>query len=451
MQQKNHSIPRLWENALALLRERLTPQIFTTWIEPIESSVEDNRLLLMLPNQYFYELFVNEYLKELQQAIMDVGGGGVEIEIGCNEDETPGPKGSMSLTDIDEDSFMREPPSIPKLDERYTFASYVVGPSNQLAHAACHAVAKEPAGNYNPLFIYGGVGLGKTHLLHAIGWEAIAIHKDIRVVYRSSEQFMNEMIAAVRLDKLVEFRSRYRDQCDILLIDDIQFIAGKKMTQEEFFHTFNFLYSSSKHIVVTSDKYPQEIPALEERLRTRFQSGLIADIQEPELETRMAIITKKAEREGIRLTNDVVLFLAGAIETNIRELEGSLTRLSAFAKLSGAEIDLQLAQQALRNILPQDRAPIVNIETIQKMVADHYDIKLNELKGGSRQKRILIPRQVAMYLCRKIAQASYPEIGERFGGKDHSTVINACQKIDKLRKQDNEVHVSIQTLESRLT
>jgi chromosomal replication initiator protein len=445
-------IPRLWENALSLLRERLTPQIFSAWIEPVEASAQDNRLLLMLPNQYFYELFVNEYLGQVQQAIVDAGGAGTEIEIACDEeDKSAKKKSNQSLADIQVDQFMTEAPSLPNLDERYTFESYVVGPSNQLAHAACRAVAKEPAGNYNPLFIYGGVGLGKTHLLHAIGWEALAIHKDIRVVYLSSEQFMNEMIAAVRLDKLVEFRSRYRDQCDILLIDDIQFIAGKKMTQEEFFHTFNFLYSSNKHIVVTSDKYPQEIPALEERLRTRFQSGLIADIQEPELETRMAIITQKAEQEQLRLSNDVVLFLAGAIQSNIRELEGSLTRLSAFAQLSGEEITLHMAQKVLQNILPKDRHAQVSIESIQKMVANHYGVGVEDLVGGKRHKAVLIPRQVSMFLCRKLAQASYPEIGDKFGGKDHSTVINACQKIEKLRQQDLELNATLQALEARLT
>lgn len=446
-------IPQLWGGALSLLRERLTPQIFSTWIEPIEASTEDNRLILMLPNQYFYELFVNEYLEEIQQAIMAVGGGGTQIEIACREEELGDEfDENTSLADIKADNFIHVTDT-PRsnLDERYTFETYVAGPSNQLAHAACRAVAKEPAGNYNPLFIYGGVGLGKTHLLHAIGWEAIKIHKDIRVVYLSSEQFMNEMIAAVRLDKLVEFRSRYRDQCDILLIDDIQFIAGKKMTQEEFFHTFNFLYSSNKHIVVTSDKYPQEIPALEKRLRTRFQSGLIADIQEPELETRMAIITHKAVKENIRLSNEVVMFLANSIQSNIRELEGSLTRLNAFAELSGEEITLQMARKVLHNILPQERHTQATIESIQKLVSTHYDVEIKELTGSKRHKQVLVPRQVAMYLCRNLAQASYPEIGVKFGGKDHSTVINACQKIDKLRKKDLELNAALQVLEARLT
>jgi chromosomal replication initiator protein len=269
------------------------------------------------------------------------------------------------------------------------------------------------------------------------------------VLYISSEQFVNEMINAVRYDKLSEFRSRYRDQCDVLMLDDIQFIAGKKMTQEEFFHTFNFLHGSSKQIVVTSDRYPQEIPDLEERLRSRFQWGLIADIQEPELETRMAIVTQKAENDGLALASDVLFYLASSMQNNIRELEGALVRLRAYAELTGQKITLKMAREVLQNLMP-DPPPVASIDIIQQIVAEYYEVKLSELKGNKRHKQILLPRQVSMYLCRKLAQASFAEIGERFGGKDHSTAINACQRVEQQSQIDPIFRAQLQEIETRI-
>lgn len=444
--------PLLWQKLREYLHQHMSPQNFDTWIDPVQATLEGNRLTLYVPDQYFHELFISHHFRQVEDAVRMIGGHDFQIEILCQQDtnmDEVEPKRAETHEDYNNTPVTV---SIPlQLDERYTFSSFVVGPSNQLAHAASMAVATDPAKNYNPLFIYGGVGLGKTHLMQAIGWEAIRLHPGIRVMYLSAEQFMNELITAVRFDKIAQFRARYRDQCDILLIDDIQFIAGKKMTQEEFFHTFNFLHSSSKHIVVTSDKYPQDIPALEERLRTRFQWGLIADIQEPELETRMAILTKKAQKEGIYLPNDVVLFLASSIQSNIRELEGSLVRLSATTRLSGREISLEMARDVLRDLLPHTaQQSLATVELIQKCVADHFDVELAELLGNKRHKQILVPRQVAMFLCRKLVKLSYPEIGEKFGGKDHSTVINACQKIEKLLPQDDELRSAILALELQL-
>ncbi|MCK6508400.1 chromosomal replication initiator protein DnaA [Myxococcota bacterium] len=442
----------LWQAMFEGLQERISPQNFKIWIEPVRPSLSGGVLRLFVPNQYFQDWIAQNYLNDIHEIGESVYGGSLQIELTYQEVEPLAlevPFSSpASSTAIAEGHFF-EPFTTPRLNERYTFESFVVGPSNQFAHAACLAVANEPAGSYNPLFIYGGVGLGKTHLLHAIGWALLEHPQSPRVLYISSEQFVNEMITAVRFDKLSEFRSRYRDQCDVLMLDDIQFIAGKKMTQEEFFHTFNFLHSSSKQIIVTSDRYPQEIPALEERLRSRFQWGLIADIQEPELETRMAIVTQKAENNGLNLDNELVLYLASSMQNNIRELEGALVRLRAFAELTGRQVTLRMARDVLRGLMPE-RQPVASVEVIQQMVAEYYEVKLHDLRGNKRHKQVLLPRQVAMYLCRKLAQASFAEIGTGFGGKDHSTAINACQRIEQLLPDDPVLRSEINELEARI-
>jgi chromosomal replication initiator protein len=336
-----------------------------------------------------------------------------------------------------------------QFNPKYRFDSFVVGSSNQFAHAASLAVAEQLSKAYNPLFIYGGVGLGKTHLLHAIGHLGLQRDPRIKVSYVSSEKFTNDLINAIRFDATVEFRNRYRS-LDLLLIDDIQFIAGKERTQEEFFHTFNDLYDSSKQIVISSDSLPREIPTLEERLRSRFEWGLIADIQPPDLETKAAILRKKAQAEGVRLPDEVSLFIAKHAKSNIRELEGSLVRLVAHASFTGREVSLELAQEVLRDLTTeQQRLP--TIPSIQKAVAEFYGIRVEDLRSRGRNKSIVLPRQVAMYLCREIVKASLPDIGEGFGGKDHSTVIHACEKVkrkmageDTFRKQvqDLTVHLS---------
>jgi len=331
-----------------------------------------------------------------------------------------------------------EPPAteLAGLNPRYLFETFIVGPSNQFAHAACRAVAEAPSRSYNPLFIYGGVGLGKTHLMHAIGHYVLLHQRSLVLTYISSERFMNEMINAVRYDRILEFRERYRS-VDVLLVDDIQFLAGKEGTQTEFFHTFNALYDSQKQIVISSDCPPHEIPALEERLRSRFEWGLIADIQPPDLETKVAILKRKAEAEAVPLPDNVAIYIAGKIKSNIRELEGSLIRLIAYASLTGREISLALAQDVLRNILDHEHRA-VTIEIIQKFVSDYYQLKLTELKSRNNSKSVAMPRQIAMYLCKNLTNASLPEIGRSFGGKHHSTVIHSIRKVEEMRQKDGD-------------
>jgi chromosomal replication initiator protein len=310
------------------------------------------------------------------------------------------------------------------------------------------AVANQPGEHYNPLFIYGGVGLGKTHVVNAIGHRAAIKRPGLKVVYLSSESFMNELIGSLRRDKMDEFKSKFRN-IDLLILDDVQFIAGKERTQEEFFHTFNSLYESHKQIVITSDKFPKEIPGLEDRLRNRFEWGLIADIQPPDMETRVAILQKKAETEAVQLPHDVAIFLASNIDSNVRELEGSLTRLGAFASLTRSVITIDLAKEVLRNSLKGAQRE-VTVESIQKTICDYYNIKLGDLKAKRRTKNIAFPRQVAMYLCRKYTETSFPAIGDKFGGRDHSTVIHAARTIEKRIKEDPFMQTTIEKLERNL-
>ena len=336
------------------------------------------------------------------------------------------------------------PPSLPGpagLNPRYTFDTFIVGTSNQFAHAACRAVAEAPSRSYNPLFIYGGVGLGKTHLMHAIGHYVLRHDRNLKLTYISAERFMNEMINAVRYDRIIDFRERYRT-VDVLCVDDVQFIAGKEGTQTEFFHTFNALYDSQKQIVISSDCPPHEIPALEERLRSRFEWGLIADIQSPDLETKVAILKKKADAEAVPLPDDVAMYIAGRIKSNIRELEGSLIRLIAYASLTGQEITLGLAQETLRNIIDHEEKA-VTIDIIQKFVADYYNLKMVDLKSRNNSKSVVMPRQIAMYLCSSLTHASLPEIGRSFGGKHHSTVIHSIRKVEDRRKKDQDFNTVI--------
>jgi len=324
------------------------------------------------------------------------------------------------------------------------FESFVVGSSNQFAHAAALAVADKPSKAYNPLFIYGGVGLGKTHLMHAIGHAIKLNNKPLRLTYVSTEKFTNELINAIRHDKLLSFRERYRNN-DVLMIDDIQFIAGKERTQEEFFHTFNSLYDAHKQIIISADCPPREIPTLEERLHSRFEWGLIADIQPPDLETKVAIIKKKAERQSIGIPDNVALYIASKIKSNIRELEGALVRLIAYCSLTGSEITLSIAQETLHDILGTDKRAIT-IEMIQKAIADHYKMRSQDLKAKNNSRSVAVPRQVAMYLCKKLTGVSLPQIGREFGNKHHTTVLHSINKIEQLRREDENLNRLIQTL-----
>jgi len=444
----------IWLEAQSNIAKVLTPQTYDTWIRPITFvSFKNNSFLLEVPNKFVKEWVEEKYNSMIQEAISSLTGSKFQLEFKLNDkhqgEKAPDVAEMVVPRDVPPP---REKPTqgdlVSNLNPKYTFETFVCGASNQFAHAASQAVAANPASNYNPLFIYGGVGLGKTHLLIAIGNQILARNKKARVCYYTSEKFMNELINCLRYNKMEQFRNKFRSM-DILLIDDVQFIAGKERTQEEFFHTFNSLYESHKQIVVTSDKFPKDIPGLEERLRSRFEWGLIADIQPPDIETKVAILKKKAEIDSIGLTDDVALFLASSSTTNVRELEGMLIRLGAFSSLTGNEITLKMARDVLKDIIV-DKTRELSIEIIQKQVADHFKIKVSELKSDKRLKALVVPRQIAIYLCRELTKASYPEIGEKFGGKDHSTIIHSVKKIDLQIAQDLEIKGIIDTLRRSL-
>jgi chromosomal replication initiator protein len=403
-----------------------------------------------VPNSLFKEWLTKHYAGVITEALVELKHGHLAVNFLA---EAPADAGVIALSPVEtaqvEDIVSSAPPpqtvvGSGGLNSRYTFDSFIVGSSNQFAHAASRAVAESPSRSYNPLFIYGGVGLGKTHLMHAIGHYVLRHDRNLKLTYISTERFMNEMINAVRYDRVIDFRERYRS-VDVLLMDDIQFLAGKEGTQTEFFHTFNALYDSQKQIVLSSDCQPKEIPELEERLRSRFEWGLIADIQLPEFETRVAILRKKAEAEAVPLPDDVAEFIAHKIKSNIRELEGSLIRLIAYASLTSKALTIELAQDVLRNVLDHEEKA-VTIEQIQKFVADYYHLKLTELKSRNNSKSVAMPRQVAMYLCKQLTHASLPEIGRSFGGKHHSTVIHSIKKVEELRKKSADFDKQVASL-----
>ncbi|HEY7497218.1 MAG TPA: chromosomal replication initiator protein DnaA [Vicinamibacterales bacterium] len=434
-----HKTATIWDQVLARIETKVNQHIYVTWFKPT-SFVADNGSLLhvRVPNALFSNWLTKHYSVVLDEALAEVNRHGCAVSFVTDDGEHPAAKTATASAAMDDAQGVEADEltgQTGSLAPRYSFDAFIVGPSNQFAHAACRAVAEAPSRSYNPLFIYGGVGLGKTHLMHAIG-HYVLTHLKLKLTYISSERFMNEMINAVRYDRILDFRERYRS-VDVLLVDDIQFIAGKEGTQNEFFHTFNALYDAQKQIVISSDCPPHEIPSLEERLRSRFEWGLIADIQSPDLETKVAILKKKAETEGIPLPDNVAIYIAGKIKSNIRELEGSLIRLIAYASLTGREISLALAQDVLRNVLQHDDRA-VTIEIIQKFVSDYYQLKVTELKSRNNSKSVAMPRQIAMYLCKSLTSASLPEIGRSFGGKHHSTVIHSIRKIEDLRQRDGD-------------
>ncbi len=430
----------IWDQILARVETKVNRHSFYTWFKPTSFVAEaGNSITVRVPNVLFKDWLTKHYSVVLSEALTEVRRPGASLVFVAEggvipplrEEDPPPPVVEIPVV---EEVANTTTTSMGGLNPRYTFDTFIVGPSNQFAHAACRAVAEAPSRSYNPLFIYGGVGLGKTHLMHAVGQYVLQHDPSLRLTYISSERFMNEMINALRYDRILEFRERYRS-VDILLVDDIQFVSGKEGTQTEFFHTFNALYDAQKQIVISSDHPPNEIPALEERLRSRFEWGLIADIQPPDIETRVAILTRKAEAEGVPLPDSVAMYMAGRIKSNIRELEGSLIRLIAYASLTGREISLDLTQEVLKNVMDQD-AKAVTIETIQRYVADYYQLKVADLKSRNNSKSIAMPRQIAMYLCKSLTNASLPEIGRSFGGKHHSTVIHSLKKVEELRKRE---------------
>ncbi|MCL4838604.1 MAG: chromosomal replication initiator protein DnaA [Thermoanaerobaculia bacterium] len=413
------------------LRERLARELgsepFETWLAPLSGRAEGDRLILSAPTARFRNSLEESFLERIAEAWRQARGAAAAVVVEV-EDRRRGV----------------EAPAPPQLNPRYLFDTFVVGSSNQFAHAAARAVAESPARSYNPLFLYGGVGLGKTHLLHAIGHQIASRHTALRIGYQTAEQFVNDLIASIRHNRMPEFRERQRS-IDVLLVDDVQFLAGKERTQEEFFHTFNTLYSSQKQIILSSDSPPRNIPALEERLRSRFEWGLIADIQPPDLETKIAILRRKAELGGVHLPDDVALFVANQVRANIRELEGLLNRVLAFSSLTGRPLSLDLTRETLRDIL-DERGRRSTAPEVIKFVARHYGLKVSEIKSRSNAKQFAFPRQVAMYLCKQLTDLSYPEIGRQFNDKHHSTVIYSVEKISELRKGDPELDRVLETL-----
>jgi chromosomal replication initiator protein len=444
----------IWDQVLGRIEAKVGRHSFHTWFKPTSLlSDEGDLVTVRVPNPLFTEWLPKHYSVVLAEALRDVGRADAELVF--VPEGTAVPSGIALAHDSTLMAAVPPAPlpandSLPSvtapagLNPRYSFDTFIVGPSNQFAHAACRAVAEAPSRSYNPLFIYGGVGLGKTHLMHAIGQYVLQHGRSLKLTYISSERFMNEMINAVRYDRILDFRERYRT-VDVLLVDDIQFVSGKEGTQNEFFHTFNALHDAQKQIVISSDRPPHEIPALEERLRSRFEWGLIADIQQPDIETKVAILKKKAEGEVVPLPDSVALYIASRIKSNIRELEGSLIRLIAYASLTGRGLSIELAQEVLRNVIEHDEKA-VTIEQIQKFVADYYQLKLAELKSRNNSKSVAMPRQVAMYLCKQLTHASLPEIGRSFGGKHHSTVIHSIKKVEELRKKDQTFNSVISNL-----
>jgi chromosomal replication initiator protein len=471
-------VTSIWNSALSRLSSKVAPKNYELWIGPIECrGIEGNRILLRAPNQYVRLWFESNYLSivledlrreldrefEVEFEVAPAPAARAPADAPVEPDVVGAPAGLAAAASI-------PPPSVEALgpterevvvehvgdftpptalNPKYVFETFVAGPSNQLAHAAARAVASPDPPKYNPLFICGGVGLGKTHLLHAIGHEIRQSRPRSRILYLSGERFMNEYIHCIRTGRMHQFRQRYREECDVLLLDDIQFIANKDSTQDEFFHTFNRLYEQHRQIVLSADRKPHEIPDIADRLRTRFQWGLMADIEPPELEVRVAILRKKADAEGISLPDDVSLYIASAVKSNVRELEGALIRLAAFASLSRREITLDFARETLDGSIARP-AEHMSVDQVLKAVASYYQVKVIDLKSERRHKSIAAPRAVAMYLARKHTKDSYPDLGRAFGNKHHTTVLSACEKVGERLKTDGRLRSEIQAIESAL-
>ncbi|KAF0159214.1 MAG: chromosomal replication initiator protein [Syntrophaceae bacterium] len=441
----------VWDKATKIIQEKVSKQNFDTWIKPIKIVVmEDKCVQLAVPNKFFKDWLMDNYLPLIKNSLHSVVGISVDIDFMLSKDKEKKQEAAVLPFEQGQNHHESAPvarnKNISFLNSNYTFDRFVIGPSNQFAHAASIAVAKQPAKNYNPLFIYGGSGLGKTHLLNAIGLMTNASHPDLNVMYVSAEAFMNEMINSIRYDRMPKFREKYRN-IGCLLIDDIQFLAGKDRTQEEFFHTFNTLHDSGKQIVVTSDKFPKDIPNLEGRLRSRFEWGLIADIQLPEIETKIAIIEKKMQESKLELSPAVAHYIASNVESNIRELEGFLIRISAYSSLTNRKIDLDLVKEVLKKLVKHNNKEEVSVEEIIKVVAGRMNIKIADIKAHNKNKNLVLARQISMYLARKLTNFSYPDIGQKIGGRDHSTVIYANNKILNIIDSDLNFKKMVQDIE----
>lgn len=446
----HQQLEKLWDEVLSKIEERISRPSFETWLKSTKLiSYEEENVTIAVPNTFSKDWLESNYIHLITGILSEITGEDRFIHFIVPED-------------MEENDFMPPKPveqplessnknaSAGMLNSKYTFDTFVIGSGNRFAHAASLAVAEAPAKAYNPLFIYGGVGLGKTHLMHAIGHYVLDDNPNAKVVYLTSEKFTNEFINSIRDNKAVEFRNKYRN-VDVLLIDDIQFLAGKEQTQEEFFHTFNTLHEESKQIVISSDRPPKEIPTLEDRLRSRFEWGLITDIAPPDLETRIAILRKKAKADGLTdIPNEVMLHIANEIDTNIRELEGALIRVVAYSSLVNQEITVELAGEALKDIIPNARPKAVTILDIQKAVGQHFNVRLEDFAAKKRTRAIAFPRQIAMYLSRELTDSSLPKIGSEFGGRDHSTVIHAHEKISSQLKEDDHLQQDVKDIKATL-
>ncbi|MEY8752944.1 chromosomal replication initiator protein DnaA [Alkalicoccobacillus gibsonii] len=445
------NIHDLWERVLSEMETKVSKPSFETWLKSTKATaIQNDVITVTAPNEFARDWLEDHYAGLTSDTIEHLTGSRLT------------PKFVIPQNDNEDDLLVEQPPKkIPQADAtddistrtmlngKYTFNTFVIGSGNRFAHAASLAVAEAPAKAYNPLFIYGGVGLGKTHLMHAIGHYVMEHNPKAKVVYLSSEKFTNEFINSIRDNKAVNFRNKYRN-VDVLLIDDIQFLAGKEQTQEEFFHTFNALHEESKQIVISSDRPPKEIPTLEDRLRSRFEWGLITDITPPDLETRIAILRKKAKAENLDIPNEVMLYIANQIDTNIRELEGALIRVVAYSSLINKDMNADLAAEALKDIIPNSKPKMLTIADIQKLVGDYYQVKLDDFKAKKRTKSVAFPRQIAMYLSRELTDSSLPKIGSEFGGRDHTTVIHAHEKISKLLGTDEDLQQKVQAITEQL-
>lgn len=445
----------IWTKAKDIIKKELdNDQTYNIWFSPIRFvSLSRDTMVLEVPNQFFKGWLLDRYMDLINSGVQKASGAELKIDFTLGSPDAdaaaaaPAKEKELAKKERSFWPFAGRGQDQAKeigLNSKYTFDSFVIGPSNRFAHAASLAVADSPAKAYNPLFIYGGVGLGKTHLMHAIGQRALAKSPKAKVLYISSEEFTNQLISAIQNRITPKFREKYRS-VDILLIDDVQFIAGKESTQEEFFHTFNTLYDAHKQIVVSSDRPPKEIRSLEERLVSRFEWGLVTDIQPPDFETRVAILKKKSEKETIALPEDVFYFLAEKVKTNIREMEGALIRVVAYSQLIGKEISVELAKEVLKDMIIEGEKK-VTIDLIQKKVSEYFDIKLSDMRAKKRSKAIAYPRQIAMYLARQLTDFSLPEIGDQFGGRDHTTVMHACAKIEGEIKNKQGLRVMVDKL-----
>ncbi|MDR9853755.1 chromosomal replication initiator protein DnaA [Paenibacillus sp. VCA1] len=437
----------LWQQILSIIHTKLSKPSFDTWFKATKAiQMNDHSIVISAPTTFAVEWLESRYTKLVSSTIYEVLGKQVDVRFVIEENkpaevvpQQPAPMPQVAQ----EEAFTH------MLNPKYTFDTFVIGSGNRFAHAASLAVAEAPAKAYNPLFLYGGVGLGKTHLMHAIGHYILEHNPASRVVYISSEKFTNEFINSIRDNRAESFRNKYRN-VDILLIDDIQFLAGKESTQEEFFHTFNALHEEQKQIIISSDRPPKEIPTLEDRLRSRFEWGLITDIQPPDLETRIAILRKKAKAENLDIPNEAMMYIANQIDTNIRELEGALIRVVAYSSLTNQDVTTHLAAEALKDIIPSSRPKMITIQDIQQKVGEYYNLKLEDFKARKRTKAVAFPRQIAMYLSRELTDFSLPKIGEAFGGRDHTTVIHAHEKISQSLKTDQDLYKVINNITEKI-